>query len=120
MKTEPSDKHEGLKALLAQSFRSEEANDVPSLPEDLRDRIRSQYGKDLAPAPTPTEERSESIFTRISRLFAQPQFSGSLAAVALIAVAAFLLMPDRTDPLNGGMRGNDQEVPANPAATIIL
>ncbi|HJM65602.1 MAG: hypothetical protein QF405_09010 [Roseibacillus sp.] len=120
MKTEPSDKHEGLKALLAQSFRSEEADDVPSLPEDLRDRIRSQYGKDLAPAPTPTEERSESIFTRISRLFAQPQFSGSLAAVALIAVAAFLLMPDRTDPPNGGMRGNDQEVPANPTATIIL
>ena len=66
MKTEPSDKHEELKALLAQSFRSEEADDVPSLPGDLRDRIRDQYGKDLAPAPT--EERSESLFTRISRL----------------------------------------------------
>ena len=118
MKTEPSDKHEELKALLAQSFRSEEADDVPSLPGDLRDRIRDQYGKDLAPAPT--EERSESLFTRISRLFAQPQFSGALAAVALIAVAAFLLIPDRTDLLNGGMRGNDQEVPANPTATIIL
>ena len=120
MKTEPSDRHEELKALLAQSFRSEEADDVPSLPGDLRDRIRDQYGKDLAPAPAPTEERSESLFTRISRLFAQPQFSGALAAIALIAVAAFLLMPDRTDPLNGGMRGNDQEVPANPTATIIL
>ena len=118
MKIESSDKHEELKALLAQSFRSEEGDDVPSLPEDLRDRIRNQYGKDLAPAPT--KECSESIFTRISRLFAQPQFSGALAAVALIAVAAFLLMPDRTDPLNGGMRGNGQEVPANPAATIIL
>ena len=37
MKIESSDKHEELKALLAQSFRSEEGDDVPSLPEDLRD-----------------------------------------------------------------------------------
>jgi len=120
MNREPSDKHEELKVLLAQSFRSEEADDVPSLPEELRDRIRNQYGKDLAAAPAPPEQRSESIFTRISRLFAQPQFSGALAAVALIAVAAFLLMPNRTDSRHGGMRGNDQEVPANPTATIIL
>ena len=120
MKSEPSDQHEELKALLSRSFRSEEGDDVPPLPEDLRDRIRDQYGRELVTAPTPTEEHSESLFSRISRLFAQPQFSGALAAVVLIAVAAFLLIPDRTDPLNGGIRGNDSEVPANPAATIIL
>ena len=120
MKSEPSDQHEELKALLSRSFRSEEGDDVPPLPEDLRDRIRDQYGRELVTAPAPTEEHSESIFSRISRLFAQPQFSGALAAVVLIAVAAFLLIPDRSDPSNGGMRGNDSEDPANPAATIIL
>ena len=120
MKTEPSDQYEELKALLSQSFRSEDGEDVPPLPEDLRDRIRDQYGRSLATGSTPNAEHSESIFSRISRLFAQPQFSGALAAVVLIAVAAFLLIPDRTDPSNGGMRGNGSEVPANPAATIIL
>ena len=120
MKNEPSDQHEELKALLSRSFRSEEGDDTPTLPEDLRDRIRDQYGRLPGTSPAPTEEHSESIFSRISRLFAQPQFSGALAAVVLIAVAAFLLMPDRTDPANGGMRGNGWEAPDNPAATIIL
>ena len=120
MKTEPSDQYEELKALLSQSFRSEDGEDVPPLPEDLRDRIRSQYGRNLATGSTPTAEHSESIFSRISRLFAQPQFSGALAAVVLIAVAAFLLIPDRSDSTSGGMRGNRSEVPDNPAATIIL
>ena len=39
MKTEPPN-HDELKALLAQSFHSEEAEDVPPLPQGLRDRIR--------------------------------------------------------------------------------
>ena len=81
MKTEPSNKHDELKALLAQSFHSEEADEVPPLPEGLRDRIRDQYGKEPTPSAAPTEERSESIFAKISRLFAQPQFSGAAAAL---------------------------------------
>lgn len=120
MNTEPSDQHEELKALLSRSFHSEEGEDAPPLPDSLRDRIQDQYGRELSTATAPAEEHSESIFSRISRLFAQPQFSGALAAVALIAVAAFLLIPPRDGQPNGGMRGNGTDVPANPAATIIL
>ena len=65
MKNEPSDQHEELKALLSRSFRSEEGDDAPPLPEDLRDRIRDQYGRLPGTAPTPTEEHSESIFSKI-------------------------------------------------------
>ena len=120
MNTEPSDKFEELKGLLAQSFHSEEADDVPSLPEGLRDRIRNQYGKEPASVPETTEARTDSLFSRISRLFAQPQFSGALAAVVLMAVAAFLLIPERSDSLQGRVRGDDPVAPANPTATIIL
>ena len=121
MNTEPSDKHEELKALLSRSFHSEEGEDAPPLPESLRDRIQDQYGRELSRATAPAEEHGESIFSRISRLFAQPQFSGALAAVVLVAVAAFLLIPPRDDqPGGGGMRGNGTDAPANPAATIIL
>lgn len=123
MKTDPSSNHEELKALLAQSFHSEEADEVPPLPDGLRDRIQDQYGKELTPAPVAAVERSESIFAKLSRLFAQPQFTGAAAAVVLIAVAAFLLIPGGTDaPTNPGtVRGTaDPVVPTNPAATIIL
>ena len=120
MNTEPSDKFEELKGLLAQSFHSEEADDVPSLPDSLRDRIRDQYGRELAPASRPTETRRESLFARISRLFAQPQFSGALAAVVFMAVAAFLFIPERTDTPRAGIRGDEPVAPANPTATIIL
>ena len=120
MNTEPSDQHEELKALLSRSFHSEEGEDAPPLPDSLRDRLQDQYGRELSRASAPAEEHSESIFSRISRLFAQPQFSGALAAVVLIAVAAFLLIPPRDDQPGGGMRGNGTDAPANPAATIIL
>ncbi|MBJ06541.1 MAG: hypothetical protein CMO40_05385 [Verrucomicrobiaceae bacterium] len=120
MNTEPSDKFEELKGLLAQSFHSEEADDVPSLPEALRDRIQDQYGRELTPSPRPTEVESQSLFSKISRLFVQPQFSGALAAVVLMAVAAFLLIPERSETPPPGIRGDDPVAPSNPAATIIL
>ena len=119
MKTDtPPPDYEELKALLSKSFHSEEADGVPPLPDDLRDRIRDQYGKAQTPSQAPTQEHSLSIFTKISRLFAQPAFSGAIAALVLLAVAAFLLLPDRPD--SGGIRGNDNPPVSVSTATILL
>ena len=46
MKTDaPKPDHDELKVLLAKSFQAEQAEDVPPLPDGLRDRIRDQYGQ---------------------------------------------------------------------------
>jgi hypothetical protein len=106
MKTDsPAPDHEKLKALLANSFHSEEADDVPPLPDDLRERIREQYGKAQMPASRPAEERSETIFAKIARLFAQPAFRGAAAAIVLVAVAAVLLLPKKDSPGDSAFRG---------------
>ena len=119
MNTEPSNKHDELKALLAQSFHAQESEEVPPLPEGLRDRIRDQYGKAISTAPAPAEQSAETFFGKISRLFAQPQFSGAVAAIVLIAVAAFLLIPERNAELGNGMRGNPV-TPNTESVTIVL
>jgi len=120
MKSEPSDHYEELKALLSKSFHSEEGEDVPPIPDQIRDRIRDQYGRENSTADTASPGRDESLIAKLSRLFAQPQFSGAMAAVALIAVAAFLLVPDRNDISGGEMRGKPIAAPANPATSIII
>ena len=99
--------HEELKALLAKSFHSEEADNVPPLPDALRDRIQDQYGEAKAnsPARTASEEHSETIFAKISRLFTHPAFSGAAAALVLIAVAAFFLIPKDDQTIPDGLRG---------------
>jgi hypothetical protein len=114
----PAPDHEELKALLAKSFHSEEAENVPALPEALRDRIRGQYGQSSAQGQAEIAAPSESLFARIARLFAQPQFSGAAAAIVLIAVAAFLLVPTKEDSSSNDFRGI--ETPATTSATIIL
>ena len=110
--------HEELKALLAKSFHSEEADNVPPLPAALRDRIQDQYGKAKAksPARTASEEHSESIFAKISRLFTHPAFSGAAAALVLIAVAAFFLIPKGDPTIPDGLRGGT----AYKGVTIVL
>lgn len=88
----PAPDHEELKALLARSFHADEADDVPPLPDDLRDRIRDQYGP--KPASTAAQPPSHSFFAKLGRLFAQPAFRGAAAALVLVAVAAVLLFPN--------------------------
>ena len=57
MKTDaPKPDHDELKVLLAKSFQAEQAEDVPPLPDGLRDRIRDQYGQvETAPQTDGTE-----------------------------------------------------------------
>jgi hypothetical protein len=120
MKSEPSDHYKELKALLSKSFSAEEGEDVPPLPDQIRDRIQDQYGRKSSAAGASASTRDESLIARISRLFAQPQFSGAMAAVALIAVAAFLLLPDRNEPTGGGMRGKQIAAPEYASISVVL
>ena len=120
MKSEPPDQYEELKALLSKSFSAEEGEDIPPIPDQIRDRIQDQYGRESAAPGTSSTSHEESFITRISRLFAQPQFSGAMAAVALIAVAAFFLIPERDGPADGGMRGKQIVAPDHPMTSVVL
>ena len=120
MKSEPPDQYEELKALLSKSFSAEEGEDIPPMPDQIRDRIQDQYGRESAAPGTSSTSHEESFIARISRLFAQPQFSGAMAAVALIAVAAFFLIPERDGPADGGMRGKQIVAPDHPMTSVVL
>ena len=120
MKSEPSDQYEELKALLSKSFSAEEGEDIPPIPDQIRDRIQDQYGRKSAALGASSPNHDESFIARISRLFAQPQFSGAMAAVALIAVAAFFLIPGRDEPAGGSMRGNQIAAPDDPMTSVVL
>ncbi len=120
MKSEPSDHYEELKALLSESFSAEEGEDVPPIPDQIRDRIQNQYGRKGDASSAISKGRDESLIARISRLFAQPQFAGAIAAVALIAVAAFFLIPERDGPAGGGMRGKQIVAPDHPVTSVVL
>ena len=114
------DRYEELKALLSKSFSAEEGEDIPPMPDQIRDRIQDQYGRESAAPGTSSTSHEESFIARISRLFAQPQFSGAMAAVALIAVAAFFLIPERDGPADGGMRGKQIVAPDHPMTSVVL
>lgn len=91
-----SPNHEELKALLASSFHAEEADDVPPLPDGLKDRIRDQYGMVSTPEPV-GHAASESFFSKLLNFFAQPAYSGAAAAILLLAVAVVMVvLPDNT------------------------
>ena len=90
------------------------------MPDQIRDRIQDQYGRESAAPGTSSTSHEESFIARISRLFAQPQFSGAMAAVALIAVAAFFLIPERDGPADGGMRGKQIVAPDHPMTSVVL
>ena len=120
MKSEPSDQYEELKVVLSKSFSAEEGEDIPPIPDQIRDRIQDQYGRKSAAHGASSANHDESFIARISRLFAQPQFSGAMAAVALIAVAAFFLIPEREGPAGGGMRGKQIVAPDHPITSVVL
>lgn len=102
---------EELKSFLAKSFDAAEGDDVPPLPESLRDRIADQYGRTTTPAP---ESSSQGFFSWLTSLFAQPAFAGVAAALVLVLTATVLLnKPDE----GATFRGTDS---AAPAITLVL
>lgn len=107
-----SDPHEELKALLASSFHSEEADDTPPLPQGLRDRIRDQYSKKATTSVASPE--TQSFFEKLFSLFKTPAYAGAAAALVLLAVVAVVLNLDNNREV---MRGGSGE---KTAVTIYL
>ena len=99
---------EDLKKVLAKSFDGAEGEDVPPLPESLRDRIADQYGRSAEPAP---KEQSEGFFAWLTSLFAQPAFAGAAAALVLLVTASVLLWnPDDSGQFRNGSGSNTSAV----------
>lgn len=88
------------------------------MPDDLRERLKSQYGEEAA-AVRPSAQAGEGIWAKLQSLFAQPAFSGSLAALVLVGVLMSLLMRSNPVKPNESMRGTT-EVPTQAATTILL
>ncbi|MDP0491236.1 MAG: hypothetical protein Q7Q71_09335 [Verrucomicrobiota bacterium JB023] len=81
-----------MKSMLEQSLQPPAGEDVPPLPEDLRERLLGQYGPMQSRAAATAKP---SFWSALGQLFAQPAFSGALAAVVLLAViGALSLRPD--------------------------
>ena len=113
MKQDPNSANlDDLKALLAKSFDGAEGDDVPPLPESLRDRISDQYGRSSSPAP---QAHSPGFFAWLTSLFAQPAFAGVAAALVLVITATVLL----NKPGNDGTYRGDPGA-AGPAVTLVL
>lgn len=101
-----------LKQLLAKSFDGSEADDIPPLPEGLRDRIADQYGRSAPPSQR-ARTSTDTLFSRISRLFQTPALAGVAAVLILLLVATVVInRPDSTK----GLRG-DGELPS---VTLVL
>lgn len=95
-----------LKQVLAKSFDGSEGDDVPPMPEGLRDRIADQYGR--AAAPAAVRSTGESLFARISELFRKPAFAVAAAAVVMLVIATSVLnRPDRATVFRGGGPGSE-------------
>lgn len=89
-----------VKEVLAKSFDGSEGDDVPPMPEGLRDRIADQYGRT---APDGVAKGSgESFFSLISQLFRKPAFAVGMAAVIMLVVATAVFNRPGDDP---GFRG---------------
>ena len=92
-----------VKQLLAKSFDGSEGDDVPPMPEGLRDRIADQYGR-TASNEVVEKSTGESFFSLISQLFRKPAFAVGMAAVIMLLVATAVFNRPDTNP---GFRGGD-------------
>lgn len=94
--------NEELKTLLRNSFHSEPSDEIPPLPDDLRERIRDQYGRQAA---SPPDKPRESLLNSLWDLFRRPAFAGAAAAVLLLGVALLVFFPKDGATGDGAMRG---------------
>lgn len=92
----------GITEVLEKSLRPQSEEEIPPMPDDLRKRLQGQYSEEEAQVLRSTTD----FWSQLKSLFAQPAFSGSLAALVLVGVLmSFLLRPDPADPVEN-MRGN--------------
>ena len=89
-----------VKQVLAKSFDGSEGDDIPPMPDGLRDRIEDQYGR--AASDEVVRDSGESFFSLLSQLFRKPAFAVGMAAVIMLVVGTALLNRPTGDP---GFRG---------------
>lgn len=85
------DELKGIVEVLEKSLSPQEAQPVPPLPDDLRERLRGQYTEAVT---GPVE--SGGLLSRIWAVVAQPAFSGAFAAFVLVAVLGSLFLKNRS------------------------
>ena len=98
---------EQLKQLLAKSYDGSEADDVPPLPEGLRDRIADQYGQSSTSPSSQVEAKKVGFFSAVSQLFATPSLQAVAALVILLLVATVVIKNNGPSSTGGPMRGSD-------------
>lgn len=107
----------GITEVLQKSLRPEKDENIPPMPEDLRDRLKGQYGDTSAII---AEESEEGWSNRLMSLFAQPAFVGSLAALVLVAVLISLLVRPNPKDSTEVMRGGGEAVSATQVIIILF
>lgn len=107
---------EQLKQLLAKSYDGSEAEDVPPMPDALRDRITDQYGHSATKPSPQAESQKVSFFSALTQLFATPSLRAVSALVIMLLVATVVIKTSTTSTKGPG-RGGDE----NPSSiTCIL
>jgi hypothetical protein len=96
-----------LKQLLAKSYEGGEANDVPPLPEGLRDRIADQYGQSATTPSPKAVTQKVGFFSAVSQLFATPSLQAVAALVILLLVATVVIKNNGPSSTGGTLRGGD-------------
>ena len=102
---------EQLKQLLAKSYDGSEADDVPAMPDALRDRITDQYGYSATKPSPQVESQKVSFFSALTQLFATPSLRAVSALVILLLVATVVIKTSTTSTKGPG-RGGD-EIPSS-------
>jgi hypothetical protein len=97
---------EQLKQLLAKSYNGSEADDVPPMPDGLRDRIADQYGQSATTPSPQVESQKVSFFSAVAQLFATPALRAATALVILLLVATVIIINVPSNPK--GIRGGGE------------
>lgn len=109
----------GIAEVLQKSLWPNRDEDIPPLPDDLRKRLQGQYGDTVAKSRAATPV-TESVWSQLKALFAQPAFAGSLAALVLVGVLMTLLMRQGPKETGEVMRGSPAEGSATPTIIILF
>jgi hypothetical protein len=102
-----------LKQVLAKSFDGSEGDDVPPMPDGLRDRIADQYGRTASSEVV--ERTGDSFFSLLGQLFRRPAFAAVTAAVIMLVVATAIF-----NKPGGGEPFRDPGGDTRSAVTLVL
>ncbi|WP_200393021.1 hypothetical protein [Roseibacillus ishigakijimensis] len=108
------DRIQAVIGILEKSLQAHPDEEIPPLPDDLRERLQRQYGEEQAPAP---RRATAGWWERLRGLVVQPAFSGVMAALVLAAVLLGFLSQNGAEESAEQMRGAASQ---EEATTVIL